>query len=221
MTGRPQLTKMDDFRAPDARTVWRCYLSDCSPLAKCIKDSRNSYAAWLGTDEARKKGLYIWLYTLSDDRYRFVHVGLCKGGKSTLADRQKVHCRNAFKTDPTYRVNEQACAFGHLKRDGNPINEEAARQFLDRIRVLLMIPEGGNGEDVIASTEGLIAYAAADAFGEGRIERGECQITNTLDKVRKPKDPASYTSVVRALNAVVPMLPERTHDRSRTAQRDR
>lgn len=206
----------------DANSKWSCYLSMYSPLAG-RKNGRNSFAAWLSSKEAGKKGLYIWLHVLPGGeqtgvRYRFVHVGLSKRGASTLASRTRAHCRNAFTTDPVYQLDVQDGRFGSLKEVAEcgtmPCNkEEYVKRFLAQIHVLLIIPQSCKSEDVasmeglIADAEGLIAHAAGCALGKD-------QITNTLTKVRRPAEKIDMpetmrlNAVVKRLNAVVPMLPE-------------
>ena len=183
---------------------WCCFLSPSSPLEGRSEKSRNSYAPWLRSKEAAQKGLYIWLHKLPDrERFRFIHVGLAKHGDSTLARRTKEHCRNAFKIDPTYRLNAQNGKFGHLERvrpHVQPgVDQEYAEQFLRQIHVLLLIPPKPD-PSAIAQMEGLIAYAAARALDED-------QITNTIGHVQPPPEYTELRELVRRLNAVVPMLP--------------
>lgn len=183
---------------------WCCFLSKCSPLVGREK-GRNSYATWLNSEEAVKKGLYIWLHVLPDGkRYRFVHVGLAKKGNSTLASRIRTHCRNAFRIDPTYVLCVQDNDFGRLvkveQHDERGINQQYAQQFLAQIRVLLLIPSKPD-PCAIAQMEGLIAYAAACALGK-------VQITNTMGRVQPPQKCTKLWELVKPLNAVVPMLPE-------------
>ena len=190
---------------------WCCFLSPSAPLEGRSEKGRNSYAPWLRSKEAAQRGLYIWLHELPDGappaeaRYRFVHVGLAKKGASTLASRTRVHCRNAFRIDPTYRLNAQDGKFGHLERacpnNERGVNQVFAKCFLDQIRVLLMIPPSDEHEDAVARMEGLIAHAAARAL-DGT------QITNTLSRVRSPNGFTKFDKVVQRLNAVVLMLPE-------------
>ena len=202
--------KFSDFiPRSDVNKDWNCYLSKCSPLAE-RKNGQNRYAAWLASEEAGSKGLYIWLHMWPDGarrigpRYRFVHVGLAKHGDSTLARRTKEHCRNAFKIDPTYRLNAQDGKFGHLERvcpHVQPgVDQESAEQFLRQIHVLLLIPPKPD-PCAIAQMEGLIAYAAACALGKD-------QITNTMGHVQPLPDETKLAELVKRLNDVVPMLPE-------------
>ena len=202
--------KFSDFLPrSDVNKNWDCYLSECSPLAE-RKNGRNRYAAWLASEVAGRKGLYIWLHVLPDGappaeaHYRFVHVGLAKHGDSTLARRTKEHCRNAFKIDPTYRLNAQDGKFGHLERvcpHVQPgVDQESAEQFLRKIHVLLLIPPKPD-PCAIAQMEGLIAYAAACALGKD-------QITNTMGHVQPLPDETKLAELVKRLNDVVPMLPE-------------
>ena len=185
---------------------WCCYRSKCSPLAG-REHGRNNYAAWLGSEQASQKGLYIWLHALKDnnnERFRFIHVGLSKRGKSTLASRTRAHCRNAFTNDPTYELRVQHNAFGSLTKVGHHpergINPVCAQTFLDQIRVLLLIQPNPD-LDAIAKMEGLIAYAAALALGAD-------QITNTMGRVKAPQECDKLWGLVKRLNAIVPMLPE-------------
>ena len=200
-----QLDKIDFSGFLDeCHAHWRCFFSQSSPLKG--RQGQNSYAAWLGSNEAGQKGLYIWLHVLPDDqRFRFIHVGLSKGGKSTLASRTHTHCQNAFSKDPTYQLNVQDGKFGRLERvrqcNEKGVNQDFAKCFLDQIRVLLMIPPSGEHQDAIARMEGLIAHAAALALGKD-------QITNTMDRVQPLQDCAKLRHLVKRLNAVVPMLPE-------------
>ena len=204
-----QLGRIDFSDFLNARHAhWCCLLSLGSPLKERSDKGRNSYAEWLDSKAAKQKGLYIWLHVLPDGkRFRFIHVGLSKKGASTLASRTREHCRNAFAKDPTYLLSVQGDGFGCLERipqrdcDAKGVNPDAAKRFLDRIRVLLMIPPCGEHEEAIACMEGLIAHAAALALGE-------IQITNTMDRVQPLQDCAKLRHLVKRLNAVVPMLPE-------------
>ena len=210
-----RLVKSLEFPEVDPGTEWRSYLSDCSPLAGRL-GRRNSYADWLGGEIANQKGLYIWLHTLSEGEpqsYRFVHVGLSKRARSTLASRIRAHCRNAFCIDPVYQlVGTQNRGAGHLEkiceRCANPGDENAAKHFLDQMRILMIIPTRGDDDQVAnlsAGAEGLVAYAAALALGEKRItntlraalELGEEEITNTLSKVLKPEQGTPWGSFAR------------------------
>ena len=203
--------KFSDFLPrSDVNKNWDCYLSECSPLAE-RKNGRNRYAAWLASEVAGRKGLYIWLHVLPDGappaeaRYRFVHVGLAKKGASTLASRTRVHCQNAFSKDPTYELRDHGNGFGRLKRvrpHVQPsVDQEYAEQFLRQIHVLLLIPPKPD-PCAIAQMEGLIAYAAAGAFDD------EDQITNTMGHVQPLPDETKLAELVKRLNDVVPMLPE-------------
>ena len=209
-----QLDKIDFSGFLDeCHAHWRCFFSQSSPLKG--RQGQNSYAAWLGSNEAGQKGLYIWLHVLPDDqRFRFIHVGLSKGGKSTLASRTHTHCQNAFSKDPTYQLNVQDGKFGRLERvrqcNEKGVNQDFAKCFLDQIRVLLMIPPSGEHQDAIARMEGLIAHAAALALGTD-------QITNTMGRVQPPQECTKLWELVKRLNAVVPMLPEVNQNSSHSA----
>ncbi len=209
-----QLDKIDFSGFLDeCHAHWRCFFSQSSPLKG--RQGQNSYAAWLGSNEAGQKGLYIWLHVLPDDqRFRFIHVGLSKGGKSTLASRTHTHCQNAFSKDPTYQLNVQDGKFGRLERvrqcNEKGVNQDFAKCFLDQIRVLLMIPPSGEHQDAIARMEGLIAHAAALALGKD-------QITNTMGRVQPPQECTKLWELVKRLNAVVPMLPEVNQNSSHSA----
>ncbi len=130
-------------------------------------------------------------------------LSLVKHGDLTLARRTQEHCRNAFKTDPTYQLAAQDDGFGclvkigqHLERGIDPV---CAQKFLAQIRALLLIPPKPD-PDAIAQMEGLIAYAAALALGED-------QITNTMGLVKAPQECDKLWDLVKRLNAIVPMLP--------------
>ena len=95
-------------------------------------------------------------------------------------------------------------AFGSLTKVGQHpergIDPVCAQTFLDQIRVLLLIPPNPD-PDAIAKMEGLIAYAAALALGAD-------QITNTMGRVKAPKECDKLWGLVKRLNAIVSMLPE-------------
>ena len=213
-TGLQQLGRIDFSNfLDDPGANWHCFLSPSSPLERREK-GRNTYASWLRSDRAGRKGLYIWLHGSPDSRrFRFIHVGLSKDGDSTIASRTIKHCQHAFSCDPTYQLRDHDNGFGCLEKvrpcDERGINLDYAERFLRQIRVLLLIPPEPVPKD-IARMEGLIAHAAALAFGAG-------QITNTIGHVQRQQESDNFSLLAQRLNEVVPMLPEVNQNSSRNA----
>ncbi len=209
----------DYVRGEGPIPVWKCWLSKTSPISTRKLKGRITYQDWV--NNFKEKGLYIWLQPRFDGSglYRFIHVGISATGGSTLGDRTKAHCRNQFKVkdpDRVHRLQAGCGEFGSLGEDKRTSQDRdaLASDFVRKLKILFICPTGmdASSRDLpqqIRRLEGLIAYAASEAFSpENKCKaKEEKEITNTLGKTLRPEDERLLPKIRAVLNSVLPMMP--------------
>lgn len=155
-------------------------------------------------------GVYLWLYQINADTYRFIHVGMTR---RCLYARNTSHCRHQFSTDRVYAptFGDGLGPFGRLGEDlrpaltaSNPSKlESTAEDFLKNIRILHLIPEDVDvgRKATIRQLEGLIARHGS------KLLNGK--ITNTLSSTSNIDTECSLTAedLAARLNHIAHCLP--------------
>ncbi|QOW21782.1 hypothetical protein [Novilysobacter avium] len=212
-----QYTPMIPNKIPEVGgSQWKYWLSTDPVLKSPLSHGRCSYADWLrGTTPLHQKGVYIWLYPLSPEIYRFVHVGIAEKGASTLAERTKAHIRNARHIDRIYEVNPDVNppygSLGKELREGLRFDELSGevravlQASIEKLRILYLLPVSP-APAPIRRMEAVLASTAARMLGH---QADQWQVTNSMDKIRDSELSGDHMNQVWGwLNTIVPMLPK-------------
>ena len=159
--------------------------------------------------EVQGHGVYLWLWPLQNEEWRFFHVGMAKRG-STMAERTICHCQSAYRTDQIRQIPLEGYGpLGPDTRGGKEKKEELSQEQIAQIdrllattRILFLRPDGvEDASEAIRQLEGAIYWAAVPALGADGV-------TNDAKPARLDFTEEEATAVRAWLNQMHRMIPD-------------